>query len=75
MTNLKSDSKIHALSAIPMNCSSKPNILLTRGSQNMLYAGYQFAKDQNTPDTVNPFPDNLKGPAEHSRVAVEGLWA
>jgi len=41
----------------------------------MLYAGYQFAKDQNTPDTVNPFPDNLKGPAEHFRVAVEGLWA
>lgn len=42
----KSDSKIHALSAIPINCSNKSNILLARRSQNTLYSWYQFAKNQ-----------------------------
>lgn len=41
----------------------------------MLYAWYQFAKDQNTPDTIGPFPKDSKGPAEHFRVAAKGLWA
>ena len=68
-----SNSKIHALSAIPMNCSRKSNILVTRRSQNMLYSGYQFAKNQNTPDAINSFPGDSKGSAGHFRIAAEGL--
>lgn len=41
----------------------------------MLYAWYQFAKNQNTPDTINSFPDDSKGSAEHFRVAAQAFRA